>query len=92
MRYFAVFLPMKDEEKSKAYRPEHLAYLEQKEEERKVFARGPFIDGTGGFVVYIADNLEEAERMVKEDPYIVHGARNYEIREWAMTTKANLPE
>ncbi|GGH71412.1 hypothetical protein GCM10010978_07310 [Compostibacillus humi] len=90
MKYFAVLLPMKDEEKSKTYRPEHLAYLEKKEEEGKVFARGRFADGTAGLVIYIADSYEEAEELTKQDPYVIHGARSYEIHEWDMITKATL--
>lgn len=84
MKYFAVFLPMLDEEKSKHYRPDHLSYLEEKSNEGKIFAKGRFTDGTGGLVIYKADDLSEVEEMAKLDPYVAKGARNYEIREWDM--------
>ncbi|PAV30921.1 hypothetical protein CIL05_04190 [Virgibacillus profundi] len=84
MKYFAVFLPMLDEEKSKQYRPDHLAYLEEKGSEGKIFAKGPFVDGAGGLVIYKGENLKEVEEIVKQDPYIVYGARGSEIHEWDM--------
>ncbi|RIU91158.1 YciI family protein [Oceanobacillus picturae] len=84
MNYYAVLLPMKDEEKSKTYRPDHLAYLEEMEEQGNVFAKGRFTDGAGGLVIYQAESLEEAETLVKEDPYVVTGARHYEVHEWTM--------
>ncbi|WP_087972476.1 YciI family protein [Oceanobacillus rekensis] len=92
MKYFAALSPMLDEGKSQKYRPDHLDYLKEKENEGKVFAKGRFTDGTGGLVIYMAENLEEAEAIVKNDPYVVKGARDYEIHEWVMTTDAVLPE
>lgn len=92
MKYFAAFSPMKDAEKSQEYRQEHLDYLAGLNEQGKIFAKGRFTDGTGGLVIYIAENIEEVEEIVKNDPYVVRGARGYEIREWVMTTDAVLPE
>ncbi|MFC2947351.1 YciI family protein [Virgibacillus sediminis] len=85
MKYFAVFLPMKDEGKSKELRAAHLAYLEEKEEEGKIFAKGRFTDGTGGLVIYQAADFAEAEELAKQDPYVTSGARECEVHEWTMT-------
>lgn len=85
MKYFAVFLPMKDVEKSKAHRADHLAYIQEQFEEGRIFAKGPFVDGSGGLVIYQANTIEEVEEIVKQDPYVVIGARGYEIHEWQMT-------
>ncbi|MEN2466341.1 YciI family protein [Ornithinibacillus sp. FSL M8-0202] len=85
MKLFAVFLPMKDEEKSKQYRQEHLQFLQEKQEDGFIFAKGRFVDGAGGLVIYKADLLEQVEDMVKKDPYVLKGARGYEIHEWEMT-------
>lgn len=82
MKYFAVFLPMKDEEKSKEFRTEHLEYLDEVEKKGNLFAKGRFVDGTGGLVIYKGESLEEVEALAKEDPYVVKGARDIEIREW----------
>ncbi|QKY68769.1 YciI family protein [Lentibacillus sp. CBA3610] len=86
MNYYAVLLSMKDEEKSKELRPQHLAFLEQMRKEKKVFMNGPFTDGAGGLVIYAADNLDEAVSFLKQDPYVINGARDWEIHEWAMQT------
>lgn len=88
MKYFAVFLPMKDEEKSKQYRTEHIDYLANKAQDGNIFAKGRFADGAGGLIIYIAATLSEAEQMVKQDPYVTSGARGYEIHEWEMTCEA----
>jgi len=82
---------MLDEEKSKEYRPEHLTYLDKRREEGKIFAFGRFVDGTGGLVIYRASSFEEVEEIVKQDPYVREGARNYMIHEWDMASDAVLP-
>ncbi|MBM7715264.1 YciI family protein [Siminovitchia sp. FSL H7-0308] len=82
MKYFAVFLPMKDEEKSRENRPAHLEFLARKREEKKAVMFGRFVDGTGGLVIYQGESLEQVESWVKEDPYVITGARHYEIHEW----------
>ena len=86
MSYFAAFLKMKDPELSQKFRPDHLSYLEELEEKGKIFARGPLEDGTGGLVIYIADNFKEAKEMAENDPYIVHEARELSLHKWNMTT------
>ncbi|HLS08388.1 YciI family protein [Lentibacillus sp.] len=86
MNYYAVLLPMKDEEKSKQFRPQHLAFLKQMREEKKILMNGRFTDGAGGLVIYAANSLDEAKSYLKKDPYIVEGARDFEIHEWAMET------
>ncbi|SFA83895.1 YCII-related domain-containing protein [Lentibacillus halodurans] len=88
MRYYAVFLPMKDVEKSKEFRSQHLKFLEQMRQEKKVLMNGKFTDGSGGLVIYAADTLDQAVSYLKEDPYIKEGARDWEIHEWAMETNA----
>ncbi|WP_274363597.1 YciI family protein [Paenibacillus thermotolerans] len=88
-KYYVVFLPMLDEQKSAEYRPAHLDYLAKLRDEGHIFSYGRFLDGWGGMVIYIADREEQVKDWVLNDPYIVHNARRYEIREWAMT-KGNL--
>lgn len=90
MKYFAVFLPLKDAKKSQETRPEHLAFLKQMREEKKVLMNGRFTDGSGGLVIYVAEDQNQVEAWVKEDPYIKSGARSYEIHEWEMVTDAHI--
>lgn len=84
MKYYAVFLPMKDEAKSVKYRPDHLAYLKNLGEQGHVFMKGRFVDGWGGMVIYQGDSIAQIEAIVTHDPYVVHGAREYSIHEWEM--------
>lgn len=90
MRYFAVFLPMLNQEKSSEYRAQHLQYLDQKRSEGKIIANGPFADGTGGLVIYRVDSIEEVEQIAKQDPYVIQGARGCEIHEWKMDSNSVL--
>lgn len=82
LKHFAVFLPMLDADKSAEFRPQHLQFLADRRQEGKLHANGRFVDGAGGLVIYRASSYEEVEGLVRQDPYIVHGARTYEIHEW----------
>lgn len=86
MKYFAVLLPMKDAELSIQHRTAHLAYLEDRRNEGKIFANGRFADGSGGMVIYKAETFEEAQAIAEKDPYVQVGARSCEIHEWEMVS------
>lgn len=86
MKYFAVFLTMKDEEKNKVYRPEHLDFLKEMRAQKKVLMNGRFLDGAGGLIIYVGESMEQVEAWVQEDPYVEKGAREYKIHEWEMVT------
>lgn len=90
MKRFVVFLPMLNKEKSKEYRPQHLEYLEKMVDKGKIFAKGRFTDGTGGLVIYLAESLELATSYAENDPYVLYGARNYEIHEWEIVGDVKL--
>jgi uncharacterized protein YciI len=81
MKYVA-FLPIIDHEKNAQHRPAHLAYINKLYQEGKIMAAGPFTDGKGGMVIYIADTYEEALEFAQKDPVVVEGARTLELREW----------
>lgn len=88
MKYFAAFLKMKDLEKNKTFHQQHVDFLTEKENEGKIFARGKFMDGEGGLVVYIAGSREEAVKLAESDPYVSFGARTLDIHEWDMKVRA----
>jgi uncharacterized protein YciI len=75
---------MEKPEINQKYRPQHLEYLEALSEQGKIFAKGPFVDGSGGLVVYKADSLEEARQLAQKDPYVTEGVRRLELHEWNM--------
>jgi uncharacterized protein YciI len=81
-KYFAVLLPMLDEEKSRIYRPDHLAYLAEMRGQGHIFVNGKFGDGSGGLIIYKAGSFEEVVRLAENDPYVMNLARSYEIHEW----------
>jgi uncharacterized protein YciI len=84
MKYFAAILKMKDVEKNKQYRQQHVDFLVQHEQAGNIFARGRFAEGAGGLVIYIAASYEEACKLAETDPYVKLGARSLELYEWDM--------
>jgi uncharacterized protein YciI len=84
MKYFAAFLGMKDLEKNKIHRQQHIDFLTEKEKEGKIFARGKFAEGKGGLVIYIAPSFKDAAKIAESDPYVTSGARTLELFEWDM--------
>lgn len=82
MDYYAALLHMIDVEKNKETRPLHIDYLEGLDKQGKIYARGPFSDGSGGLVVYIADTFEEALSLAEQDPHVIEKARRLELKEW----------
>lgn len=86
MSYFAVFLPMKDEEKSKQFRSEHLDYVQEMRDKERIFSFGKLVDGSGGLIIYQGQSLSEVTAWAKADPYVKFGARGCEIHEWDMKT------
>ena len=59
--------------KRKIHRAAHLANLESLNFVGRVILAGPFTDQSGSLIVIEADCLEEAQRIVQEDPYTIHG-------------------
>lgn len=86
MKYFAVYLPMKDEEKSQTHRQAHLDFLQEMRDQGRIFLFGRLTDNTGGLIIYQGNSVEQVDEWAKQDPYITTGARGYEIHEWAMQT------
>lgn len=81
-KYYAVFFPMLDAEKSQALRTQHLAFLEEQRSLGRLFANGSFIEGRGELIVYIAPSKEEVREWAAQDPYSIEGAGDCEIHEW----------
>lgn len=75
-------LHMQDREKNAEFRPAHLAYIDGLRKAGLVWAGGPFSDGEGGLVIYAAPSMEEAERLIAQDPLVSSGARRLELHPW----------
>ena len=68
----------------KPYLAEHLTYMIGLEREGKLFASGPFGDGTKGdgmTIVRAADDAE-ARSIAMQDPFVVNGIRTFTIQSW----------
>ena len=66
-----------------AHRPAHRAYLTSLLENGKLFASGPYADGSGALIVYEADSPESAEAILKADPFHAAGVfLKWQMRPW----------
>ena len=65
------------------HRPAHRAYLTSLLESGKLFASGPYADGSGALIVYEADSPEAAESLLKADPFNAAGGfLKWQMRPW----------
>lgn len=90
MKYFVILLPMKDSDKSRDFRAQHLSFLDKMRSSGTVVANGKFTDGSGGMDIYKADSYENCETLVKMDPYVAEEAREYQIIEWEAVWADNM--
>ena len=68
--------------------PRHLEYMIGLEK-KGVFASGPLAQADGqmrgdGLTVVRAANAQAAREIAEADPFVVHGLRSFELREWTV--------
>ena len=70
----------------KPYLADHLRYMIDLESRGKLFASGPFGDGTkgDGMTILRAANEAEARELALRDPFVVHGIRTFTIESWTI--------
>lgn len=70
----------------KPYLADHLAYMIALEREGKLFASGPFGDGTkgDGMTIVRAASEEEARDIALRDPFVANGIRTFKIQAWTV--------
>lgn len=70
----------------KPYLADHLGYMIELERQGKLFASGPFGDGTkgDGMTIIRATNEEEAREVALRDPFVVNGIRTFKIEAWTV--------
>jgi uncharacterized protein YciI len=69
MKFAAIIEYIQDREKVDRLRPVHRQYLASLIEKGQLAATGPFTDGTGALIVYEAATKEEAEQLLRGDPF-----------------------
>ncbi|BBI34127.1 YciI family protein [Cohnella abietis] len=82
MKLFAVFLRNQNQEHAQEHLQAHIDYLSGLRAEGKVLANGRLLEGWGGIVLFRGSNLDEVLELVKQDPFVIHEVRSYEIFEW----------
>ena len=95
MKFAAIIEYTPDGSKITAARPPHRAYLAEIKKAGKLVVAGPFTDMTGGLIVYEAESVEEAEMLIRADPFFTKGVFvKWTIRPWnpVMTNRELLPE
>jgi uncharacterized protein len=71
------------------YLPQHLEYMIGLEKKGVLFASGPLAEADGqmrgdGLTVVRAANAQAAREIAEADPFVVHGLRSFELREWTV--------
>jgi uncharacterized protein YciI len=69
MKFAAIIEYISDKEKVDRIRPVHRQYLASLKEKGQLAATGPFTDGTGALIIYEAATKEEAEQLLRGDPF-----------------------
>ena len=69
--------------------PRHLEYMIGLEKKGVLFASGPLAQADGqirgdGLTVVRAANAQAAREIAEADPFVVHGLRSFELREWTV--------
>ena len=60
---------------------DHLAYVKNIANER-YFIGGGFLNKNGGMCLFEAENFEEAQKVIQNDPIIEKGLYRFELFEW----------
>jgi uncharacterized protein YciI len=83
MKFAAIIEYAQDKAKIQEVRPVHRQYLASLRERGRLAASGPFTDDSGALIVYEADSKDEAEQLLRGDPFHAHGIfLNYVLRPW----------
>lgn len=83
MKFAAIIEYTPDREKTEQIRPAHRQYLAGLLASGKLAISGPFTDRPGALIVYEASTAEEAETILKGDPFHANGIFvSWAIRPW----------
>lgn len=67
----------------------HVLHLKKLEDSGDLVICGPFSDYDGGLLVIKANSFEDAKNIAKSDPFVLSGARTYELRTLNLSCKEN---
>ena len=92
---FAAIIDYGNKDKILEIRPTHRKYLAELKAAGKLVVAGPFVDMSGGLIVYEAEDEKAVEKLIQEDPFFAGGVfMKWSIRQWnpVMTNREMLPE
>ena len=61
---------------------DHGKYIHSLYQQGDLIEGGPFLDHTGGMAIITAEDMDQAEEIMNQDPAVVTGVFNAEIRPW----------
>jgi uncharacterized protein YciI len=83
MKFAAIIEYLQEPDKVNSLRPVHRQYLLDLKARGQLAATGPFTDGSGALIIYEAATAEEAEQLLKGDPFSQNGVFvSYVLRPW----------
>ena len=87
--YAVISQPSPAPRKLKPLLPAHLEYMIELEKRGLLFASGPLSDGAGppngaGLTILRAASAAEARALAEADPFVAHGLRTFELKEWTL--------
>jgi uncharacterized protein YciI len=84
MKFIHVCHYIRDLDRVNELRPAHRQYMAKLDSENKLWAAGPFADGTGAPFIYEARDLNAAQNILHSDPYFTGGVlQKSEVIPWA---------
>ncbi|MEZ4838696.1 YciI family protein [Flavobacterium sp.] len=66
---------------------EHVKYMSTFLESKKLIMGGPFLDNSGGMMIYSCEKIEEALKIANDDPCVKNGLLNVEVKQWFVPMK-----
>jgi uncharacterized protein YciI len=83
MKWAAIIEYIQDREKTESIRPLHRQYLAELKARGQLAASGPFTDEPGALIIYEADSQEQAESILRGDPFCTNGIFvRWQLRPW----------
>ncbi|MFD1706602.1 YciI family protein [Siminovitchia sediminis] len=86
MNYIVAMMKTIDKEKDAKILKDHIEYLNKQIEKGKILAKGPFLDHSGGLIIFGVKSMEEAQQIADHDPAAIHQTREFILKEWKCST------
>lgn len=83
--FFVVLSYKKPIEEIEKYLPDHIAFLDQYYENKKLIFTGRRNPRTGGIILVNSESKDEVTRLIQDDPFHQHELADYELIEFTPT-------